>query len=131
LPRAEQDLPEVERFLYGHHASKESLEQSKREGCVACSNYYMDGEYAETLDRFGYYTAFSVEFMNREDGPEFEMSINHNDGNKGEVAFVPYPRKLYSGKERASAITIATNLLQGRVQLLHSNLTNSTEDPAT
>lgn len=58
------------------------------------------------------------------------MWIDDKDGPK-RVAFAPYPRMLFSGNQRASAITFANNLLEGRMQFLHSNLTDSTEDHAT
>lgn len=125
----EQHLPEVERFVYGHHASKESLEQSKRQGCVACSD--MDDGNMKILDRFGYCTIFAVEFMDSKDSTEFKMLAIHGDRYLQLVAFAPYPRKLFSGKQGASAIAFAKTLLEGRVRFLHSNLTDSTEDPAT
>lgn len=125
---AEQNLSGVGNIIYGHHASKESLEQSKRQGCVICS--YLDDGTVGRLDQFGYCTAFIVEFLKQKDGTEFEMCFNYNDSLYG-VAFAPYPRKLFSGKQRAFAITVAKDLLAGRVQFLHSNLLSSTEDPAT
>lgn len=90
----------------------------------------MDEGAAETLDRFGYYTTFTVEFRDHRDGTEFQMEINYHN-RYYEVAFAPYPRKLFSGKQRASAIKVAKDLLAGRMQFLHSSLTSSTEDPAT
>lgn len=93
----------------------------------------MDHGNVESLDRFGYCSTFTIEFIGiaERDGTEFEMLMNHNDGYVRRVHFVPYPRKLFSGKQGASAITFANTLLEGRMQFLHSNLTDSTEDPAT
>lgn len=129
LLEADQKFSEVERFIYGHHASEDSLEQSKREGCVACTG--MGDENAESVERFGYSTTFSVEFMDQNDGTKFQMLINHGDGYINRIAFAPYPRKRIPGKHKASARAIADISLQGRIEFLHSKLTNSTEDPAT
>lgn len=59
------------------------------------------------------------------------MLIIRNKWHRKAVTFVPYSRKLFSGKQGASAITFANTLLEGRMQSLHRNLTDSTEDRAT
>lgn len=125
----DQVLSDVERLTYGLHASKESLEQSQRHGCVVCSS--LGDRDVGSLGRFGYFTTFSVEFKDKEDGTEFLMLIDRDEGIEQEEPFAPYSSELFSSNQRASAINIADDLLEGRTQSLHSNLTDSTEDPAT
>lgn len=83
----EGTFSEVEKYIYGHHASKESLEQSKRQGCVACSE--IDDVNVESLDRLGYCTIFAVQ--NGAKG--FMMLIIRDKWHRKAVTFVPYSRK--------------------------------------
>lgn len=49
---------EVERYVFGHHETRNSFLRSKAAGCVQCSRYSSDHD----RGKLGYFSVFSVRF---------------------------------------------------------------------
>lgn len=56
--RFEEEHSEVERFVFGHHRTRDTFLHSKAAGCVQCSRYETDHD----TGRQQYFSVFCVEF---------------------------------------------------------------------
>ncbi|KJZ70094.1 hypothetical protein HIM_10521 [Hirsutella minnesotensis 3608] len=76
------DYLRPEHHMFGHHVSRQSFEQSVRDGCVMCSSFrprHIGDEVKadSNIAAFGYYSLFSIEF---EDCPIMYMYVNNTRG---------------------------------------------------
>ena len=99
------DFRRPEHYMFGHHLSQQSFEQSVRDGCVMCDRFKPwheghDGKANPKIIALGYYSLFSVCFQ-----PCPLMSIYINNSSGG------FELSRYIGKQRWTLMDVLVILI--------------------
>lgn len=76
------DFRRPEHYMFGHHLTRESFEQSVRDGCVMCNAFVpwhegYGGKSDPNITKFGYHSLFSIAF---EDCPTMYLYVDDSRG---------------------------------------------------